>query len=194
MVFISTCCAYGNEADGSAHKGTITEETVPHPTEIYAQSKLRGEKLLAQMPGLRYRVARIATLYGPGMRPALFNYVALKNVAEGREIVVHGDGNQTRTYGYVDDVVAGIFTIAGKGKDGEIYNVAGTEHTSVIESIDMASSIVGTPAIMRKGEDRNGQIKREEISSAKLMALGWEPKVTFRQGMELTYAWMVQGE
>lgn len=190
VVYISTCCAYGNEADGSPHKGVITEKTTPHPTEVYAQSKLEGEKKLDSIPGLKWRVARVGTFFGPGMRKELFNYIALDRVAKGLPVMVHGDGKQTRTYIHVDDVVSGAMAVLEFGVDGNIYNVAGDEETSVLESIEIAGKITGKKPVIKLVENRQGQIFKEIISSEKLKKLGWAPKTPFYEGMKQTWEWM----
>ena len=187
MVYISTCCAYGNAGrDGSV----VTEETTPEPTELYARSKLEGEKICEATKGLRYRTCRIATLYGPGMRPALFSCIALDKCLAGETIEVHGDGKQTRTYGYIDDVVEGIIAVLDKGSDGEIYNVAGDGETSVLDTIRIAGELVGVEPKVEHVTDREGQIFGEVISSDKLKKLGWSPKVGYEEGMKLSLEWL----
>jgi nucleoside-diphosphate-sugar epimerase len=184
---------YGNEANGNPHNGTITEDTLPFPTELYARSKLAGEDFIRRTIGLDFKIARIATLLGPGMRPALFNYIALDSVRKGRLITIHGNGQQTRTYGYITDVVDGLFAIWERGRSGEIYNVAGRDEVSVTETVWMAEKVVGKKAVYAYGPDRPGQILREKVSSDKLRSLGWEPKHTYEDAMRKSYEWMERG-
>ena len=188
MVYISTACVYGNPTD--LPHDVITEETHPNPTEIYAKSKLIGETVCRNTRGLRYSIARIGTLYGPGMRPELFSYIALDKCENEEPIDVHGDGEQTRTYIYIDDVVYGILLLAVTGANREIYNVSGEEETSVLETIRTAAKITGKAAKLNKCEDRKGQIFGERLLSDKLWRFGWKAKTGYMDGMVKTYNWM----
>ena len=105
LINISTCCVYGD-----ANTRTDNEDkTIPATIEPYACSKMAGEYLLRGFEHLFYANLRIGTVYGPGMRPALFNYVALEKVMKGQVIKINGNGKQTRTYIYIDDLVKGIY-------------------------------------------------------------------------------------
>jgi dTDP-4-dehydrorhamnose reductase len=88
IIYISTCCAYGNQ---SVRRMT-DEATEPIPTESYAWSKLAGEKVLGCAGPLAGFILRLGTFYGPGMRDALFNAVAIDKALKGEPITIHGDG------------------------------------------------------------------------------------------------------
>ena len=182
MVYISTCCVYGNQ------KTVWTDESAfPDPTDWYAKTKLNGEHEIAKLAGLKWRICRLATFYGPGMREALFNAVALRAAASNGVIEVDGEGKQTRCYLHVDDAARAIWTIAEHGSDGETYNIAGVQEVSVMETINMASAVTGGKPEVRFRGQRTGQIIRGLVNSSKLRNLGWRQKWEYLHGMKQTW-------
>lgn len=189
IIFASTCCVYGNQ---ETHP---TDETsCPEPTEIYAHSKLAGEHIIlgyAKHFGIKYLILRLATFYGPEMRPALAPYVFLSKVMKGEPIAIHGDGTQTRTFTYVDDIVEGIIKALESNIWDEVVNITTEEETSVLELAKLAMEIVGKEVPLKFVEDRPGQIKKEQILARKAKKLfGWEAKVSFEEGLKRSYDWM----
>lgn len=189
IIFASTCCVYGNQ---EVHP--VDENTCPKPTEIYAHSKLAGEHLIlgyAKHFGIKYNILRLATFYGPEMRPALAPYIFLSKVIKGEPIEIHGDGKQTRTFTYVDDVVSGIVAVLEANIWNEIINITTEEETSVLDLAKMCMDIIGKEVELKFVADRPGQIRKERISAEKARKLlGWGAKVSMRKGLELTYEWM----
>lgn len=133
MLFASTCCCYGNNG---IHPSD--EESPIAPTEDYAKSKAISEQdILRDDPNKHHVIMRLATFYGPMMRPALAPAVFITNAYHGKTINVHGDGKQTRTLTYVDDIVDGIITIAMAGKNNKysLINITNDEIVSVNEMV-----------------------------------------------------------
>ncbi len=189
LIFASTCCVYGNP---DTHP--VDEKTCPKPTEIYAHSKLAGEHLIlgyAKHFGIKYNILRLATFYGPEMRPALSPYIFLIKVMKGEPIEIHGTGKQTRTFTYVDDIVDGIVAVLESKVWNEIINITTEEETSVLKLAKLAMKIVGKKVPLKFVADRPGQIKREQILARKARKLlGWKAKVSMEEGLKLTYEWM----
>ena len=124
----------------------------------------------------------------------MFNSVALRAGRDGTEIVVHGDGRQTRTYGYVDDVTAGIWMAHWSGLGG-IFNLAGNEETSVLDTIGMAIKVTGRGIPVRHEGDRAGQILREVVSSERAnRELGWVHKTSYADGMQKSWDWLKEAK
>ncbi len=189
LIFASTCCVYGNPDTHPAD-----ENTCPKPTEIYAHSKLAGEHLIlgyAKHFGMKYNILRLATFYGPEMRPALAPYIFLKKAMKGEIIEIHGDGKQTRTFTYVDDIVDGIVAVLEKDVWNEIINITTEEEISVLDLARLCMEITGNNVELKFVEDRPGQIYKEEILARKAeRLLGWKAKVSMKEGLKRTYEWM----
>jgi nucleoside-diphosphate-sugar epimerase len=189
LIYISTCCAYGNQSENK-----MVDETIePIPTETYAWSKLAGEKALGCAGPLKGFILRLGTFYGPGMREALFNAKAILAALDGGLIDVHGDGEQTRRYIHVADVASAIVGFCERTKQAApfvpnnplpIYNIIGEEEISVNDTLDIISELTEKKMGVRYCPQRSGQIMRQMINcSAAKSFTGWEPKIDYKSGM-----------
>jgi len=187
LIFISTCCVYGN----TKVNGVETEDyTVPCTCEPYATSKMAAEWMLKGIPNLDYTILRIGTTYGAGMREALFIYIAFDKILKGETIEIHGDGEQTRQYIYIDDLTDGIIaTVQADNCSGEIINLCDWNTASVIDIINHISYMLEKPIEkVTHVSDRFGQIKHENISIGKAKELlNWSTKIEIIEGLKLTY-------
>lgn len=192
--FISTCCVYG---DTNEHP--TTENAPKNPTDAYGFTKLAGEYVSQNFRshGLDVNILRLATCYGEGMRKELAIYIFLKHALEDEKIPIHGKGDQTRCFIYIDDVTDALYRILDKDIRNETINIAGAEEISVLA---LAKECLGTIQPVRKFlsnpqiahvEDRPGQIRQEQIDISKAKSLlGWKPKTTIKGGLEKTLGWM----
>ncbi|KAK9760120.1 hypothetical protein K7432_016180 [Basidiobolus ranarum] len=181
LLFASTCCCYGNnEIHPSDEASPIS------PTEPYAKSKAVSEQdILAY--GLPHTCMRLATFYGPNMRESLAPAVFLDRAHRNKDIKIHGNGLQTRTFTYIDDIVSGIITILENKPRYTIINITSTEEVSVLTVASIAKRLTKNDVRISYVEDRQGQIYKEQISNNRLMNLGWKPKINFEKGMALSY-------
>lgn len=185
LIFISTCCVYGNNDD----EIETEYNTIPKTTEPYACSKMAAEYMIRGIEGLRYTILRIGTVYGPGMRESLFNYVAIDKILKGETIEIHGTGKQTRNYIHIDDLVSGMcYALKLSKYNGNVYNLCHTEQTSVNDTIDTIVKITGKEAVFENTDDRYGQILHESISNGKAIMdfFPWFPKYKYAEGMAHT--------
>lgn len=190
LIYISTCCVYGNTKDLPSH-----EDSIPNPSEIYAEAKLAGEHIVKayhKSYDLEYIILRIATTYGVEMRDSLAPAVFMGKILSGEPIQVHGTGEQTRTLTYIEDEADGIVSaITHTDVKNEIINISSEEELSVVDWITTIGEVVGIKPQIEYVEDRKGQTFREQIDASKAKRLlGWEAKYSFRQGIEETYKWM----
>ena len=186
LIFCSTCCVYGNSRDTPSTE----DKTLPMCCELYATSKIAGEDVIRGIQGLEYIIVRPGTVYGPGMREALFNFIALDRCRRGEKIYIDGDGKQTRQYIYIDDLVRGFRLVTERFADfqGEIFNFCGQLPISVNEVIKTVEQITGRSAVVEHRPDRYGQTLNESISCMKAnQKLGWLAETQFKDGMKKTF-------
>lgn len=207
LVFISTCCVYGNTPELPSN-----EESRVEPSEIYAAAKYAGEWIIKgyhKSYDLEYIILRIATTYGPGMRNALAPAIFINQVKAGEPISIHGDGNQTRTLTYIDDEVEGIVTIINSGIKNETFNISTEEERSVNELAHIIAEAMGVPdhPIVHL-PDRTGQTFTERIDAGKSREIriwqgryspnpekcervvGWKAQTSLADGIKKTLDWM----
>lgn len=183
MNFISTCCVYGN-----CEEFPSTEKTLPNPSELYACSKMAGEYIVLgyhRQFDMDFNILRIPTTYGPGMRDELAIAKFIRNAHFNLPIEIHSDGEQTRTYTYIDDLIDALWLVEYKGIKNEILNVSSHEEISVNQAVDLIKLLTQSKSSIVWGQQRRGQTFKESISTKKLERLtGWYPKTSFAEGIK----------
>ncbi len=166
------------------------------PRSVYDEAKRFAEALTMayhRSRGLDARVVRIFNTYGPRMRPGDGRVIPqfITCALSGTPLPVHGDGRQTRSFCFVDDLVEGIYRLATyDGLAGEIVNIGNTEEVSLLELIENVASLVGrTPEIIHLPLPQDDPARRRpDIRRAELV-LGWAPRVPLREGLRRTIEW-----
>lgn len=164
---------------------------------VYDEGKRFAEALTVayqRAHGLRARIVRIFNTYGPGMHPRDGRAVPsfFSAALEGRPLPVHGDGLQTRSLCFVDDLIDGILMLATSDVDDPV-NIGNPTELSVLdlarEIIDVVGSASEISFVARPQDDPN--VRRPDITIARTR-LGWEPKVSLREGLRRTLPWFRQ--
>lgn len=182
IVFSSSAAVYGGE-----NKMPLSEEATCEPSSPYGLHKLTGERycrLYSKLFNLPTICLRYFNVYGSrkldtGSYPLVIP-VFLGQKKRGKKLTITGDGEQTRDYVHVSDVVeANWLAFESDLNGGEVVNIGSGKKTSVNEIADL---IGGEREFLapRPGEQRDSQA---DISKAKTF-LGWEPTVDFKQGLE----------
>jgi UDP-glucose 4-epimerase len=193
VVFAASASAYG-----VPDSAVQSEETPIRPLSPYAAAKLAGEvycQAFASSYGLETVRLRFFNIFGPRQRAdsPYSGVIAIFAAAlsEGRAPTIFGDGQQTRDFTYVSDVVQACLLAAEKpGVSGEVFNVGTGHGTSLLQLIEALNRQLGTAVTPRFAEPRAGDIRhsRAEISKARQL-LGYDPKVPFEEGLAQTLAW-----
>ena len=137
------------------------------------------------------RVVRIFNTFGPRMRQHDGRAVPtfISQALHGEPITVHGDGSQTRSLCYVDDLIEGIFRLVTSQNTGPM-NIGNPEEVTVLQIAAMIKEIVGADSeiIFKDRPVDDPEVRCPDISLAR-KELGWEPKVSTHEGLERTIAW-----
>lgn len=166
-----------------------TPETAPADCRYpYALTKYLGEQLVmhwAQIYGLPAVSVRFFNVYGPRARTsgtygAVFG-VFLAQLLAGKPLTIVGDGEQTRDFTFVSDVIDALLTVSASDKVGEIYNVGSGHPVSVNELVRLLGSPPSIPIPKRPGEP---DCTWADITKIR-RDLGWEPKVSFADGVRV---------
>jgi nucleoside-diphosphate-sugar epimerase len=193
LVLASSTSVYGDNPD------LPKRETMSGiPLSPYALSKWFGERY-CQSFGRIYGFAAVALRYfnvfGPRQDPrsqyAAAVPIFITRMLAGEPPVIYGDGEQTRDFVYVEDVVqANLLAAEAPGGGGEIYNVASSESLTVNRLARIISEIVGLPLAPVYAPERAGDIRHSAADIGKIVAeLGYGPRFDFRRGLERTIAW-----
>jgi UDP-glucose 4-epimerase len=194
VVYAASSSAYG------VPKGDVQTETDPvMALSPYAAAKLAGELYAESFTtsfGLETVRLRFFNVFGPRQRAdsPYSGVIALFAAAlsAGRVPVVHGDGLQSRDFVFVTDVVKALTQAAETpGVAGRVYNVGTGRRTTVLDLIAELNRLLGKSVVPGHGPARPGDVRHScaDISRAR-RELGFEPSVSFRDGLGLTLRWM----
>jgi nucleoside-diphosphate-sugar epimerase len=186
VVFASSSSIYG-----AAERYPTPEDTTPHPLSPYGITKLACEQLAdayARQFGLDAVVLRYFNAFGPRQRPDMaFTRIAAA-LADGATFELYGDGDQSRSWTYVGDVVAG--TIAAMERGSGTYNVGGAHEASMNESIALFERVSGRTLDVRRHDAVPGDQKRTKADTTRIRdELGWEPRVSLEEGVRAQWEW-----
>jgi len=193
VVYASSSSVYGDVAELPKH-----EAMTPAPKSPYAVSKLAGEHYCAVFPaiyGVETVSLRYFNVFGPRQDPksqyAAVIPIFISGIMAGREIQVFGDGEQSRDFTYVDNVVeANLRAAQAKGAAGKAYNVGTGERHTLNELIELLQQLIGRAARVEYGAERAGDVKHSQADIARARAdLGYEPQVSFEEGLRRTVQW-----
>jgi UDP-glucose 4-epimerase len=194
VLYTSSTSVYGNP-----RYLPINEDDPLSLLTPYAVSKLAGENYCMaffESYGVPAAAVRYSNVYGPGQDPAnpYCGVVAkfIESLFEGHPPVIHGDGNQTRDFTYVDDAVEATVMAAQSDRAlGEVFNVGTGVETRVNELALLLGRIVGVNAEPQHTNRRDiDNIRRRVVNIEKTRrTLRWLPNVTLERGLENTVAW-----
>lgn len=174
--------------------GYFTEQTPLSPNSPYSASKASADMLVRAYHhtyGMDCIITRCSNNYGPYQFPEKLIPLMINNALNDKPLPVYGDGMNVRDWLYVRDHCAALRVVLSGGKPGEIYNIGGNNEKANIEIVKLILSSVGKPeSLIRYVTDRPGHDRRYAIDATKIRnELGWEPSVTFEQGLSQTIQW-----
>lgn len=193
VVYASSSSIYGGAAQGKNK-----EDFKPNPLSPYAVSKLIGEyycKVFYGVYGLETATLRYFNVYGPYQSPES-QYAAviplfIKTASANQQPIIYGDGNQSRSFCFVNDVVnANLLACQKPNVAGKIMNIGGEKSISVNKLWQTIAKLTKTKVKPRYAPPRPGDIYKSDadISETKKY-LGWKPKYNFRKGANITFEW-----
>jgi UDP-glucose 4-epimerase len=180
-----------------------SEDMTPAPKSPYAAQKLMGEHyctVFAHVHGLRTVTLRYFNVFGPRQRAdspysGVIAKFCLQGLA-GAPCVVDGDGQQSRDFTYVADVVRGnLLAMEGDVPPGSVLNLAGGGRITLLELLAALEAILGRPIERRFAPPRPGDVKHSQAAVERArQALGFRAEVAFRAGLERTLAWYMESQ
>lgn len=191
IVFTST----GGAIYGECDDGPAAETSPRKPLSPYGIAKLCAEEYLMgwnRIHGSSHVVCRLGNVYGPRQDASLEGGVVsifLDRLGSGRETVIFGDGEQTRDFVYVGDVVDALLAAAAYDRGG-IFNIGTGVETSVLELHRGCAAAAGTQAAPRFEAARLGDLRRSALDvSLAASELGFRARTSLADGLAATWAW-----
>ena len=202
--YASSACVYAEEHQSSTAAPALVESDAypAMPEDGYGWEKLFSERLcrhVGEELGLETRVARYHNVYGPqgawvGGREkapsAIARKIAVAELTGDHEIDIWGDGEQTRSFTYIDDCLEGTFRVtAGEWRDP--VNVGSSELVTINQLVDLVADIAGITVTHRHDLTKPQGVRGRNSDNTMIKdRYGWEPSVSLRAGMTETYTWV----
>lgn len=195
---ISTDEVYGSLGES----GFFTETTPYSPNSPYSASKASSDHFVrayGETYHIRTMVSNCSNNYGPNHFPEKLIPLFINNIIHQKPLPVYGDGLFTRDWLYVKDHASAIDLVFHKGVAGETYNIGGFNEWKNIDLVKLLCRLMDEKLGREAGEseklvtyvkDRPGHDRRYAIDASKInKELGWEPSVSFEQGLSETIDW-----
>ena len=193
LVYASTSEVYGDPLEHPQREDYWGNVNPVGERACYDEAKRFGEALIAtrlRRTPLDARIVRIFNTYGPRMAPGDDRVVPnfVDSALAGRELTLYGDGSQTRSFTYIDDLVEGVVRLAAAdGARGAIVNIGNPDERTIRELAEIVAELAGTPlrtvALALPPDDPRRRCP--DITRAREL-LGWEPRVSLREGIART--------
>jgi UDP-glucuronate 4-epimerase len=159
----------------------------------YAATKKACELLaytFHHLYGLRTTGLRFFTAYGPRNRPDLAIAKFTRQIDGGEPVPIFGDGTTRRDYTYVDDIVDGIVAAIDRCESSHLYNIGRSDPITLTEMLETIAAAVGKEPIISRQPDQPGDVRQTFADISRAQAeLGYEPKVSFKEGIARYVAW-----
>lgn len=193
VLLVSTDEVYGDVLKGSS------KETDPiAPRNPYSASKAGGEMMgMAYFNtfGVPVIVTRGSNTYGPYQYPEKLIPLFVTNAIDNEPLPLYGDGSDIRDWLFVEDHCRGIDCALRNGTPGEVYNIAGGNERTNLETTRTILQLLGkSEDLIHHMKDRPGHDHRYSLDATKLKGLGWAPRTDWSRGMELTIRWYRENE
>lgn len=183
-------------------KPPIHEGIAPRPVSPYGASKLAGEGYCSayyRTYGLSTVSLRFGNVYGPGSNhkdSVIARFI--KNTVTGRSLEIYGDGNQTRDFVYIDDLIDAILCAAETDIAGEVFQIATQQETSVnelvAELISTLKKVCPTMSVtVNHTKPRKGDVRKNYFDTTKARKqIGWSSRWSLARGLKETLVWFLQ--
>ena len=189
VIYASSSSVYGD-----VRELPLREAMALSPVSPYGVTKLAAEHLVhlySKASDLSVTSLRFFTVYGPRQRPDMAFHRFLKAVRDGRPITLFGDGEQTRDFTFIADLIDVLEAALAKGRPGLVYNVGGGQRISVLKVLEAIARVTGREVRIDRQAGQKGDM-RDTLADTTQAArdLGFIPKTPLETGLKAEWEWM----
>ncbi len=189
MVYASSSSVYGE-----TRLLPMSEEHRPQPMSPYGVTKLAAEHLCVlywRNFGVPTVSLRYFTVYGPRQRPDMAFHRFIRAGLRGEPILLYGDGEQTRDFTFIDDIVQANISAAGQGEPGGVYNIGGGSRVTVNHVLELIGQVLGQPLAVERTPRQHGDVTHTYADTTRARAdLGFTPRVSLAEGLAREAEWL----
>ena len=190
FIYASSSSVYGD-----TDQLPMKESNYLQPVSPYGVAKLAAENL-CYLYWKNFSVPTISlryfTVFGERQRPDMAFHIFIKAILQGEKLIIFGDGEQSRNFTYVSDIVEANILAALSDIEGEIFNVGGAgERVTLNQTLDIMEEIIGKNARREYKEVAKGDVRHTEADESKIRKrLDYQPKIGLREGLEREIQWL----
>lgn len=189
FVYASSSSVYGDDVPIP-----MREDVKVQPLSPYGVTKLAAEHLCLLYTanyGVPTVSLRFFTVYGPKQRPDMGFHRFMRAALTGAPITLYGDGEQTRDFTFIDDIVAALMAAGDRGPAGAVYNIGGGSRVSINEVLARIEEIAGHPLDIRREAAQMGDMRDTFADTSRARAdLGFVPRTSLADGLRAEYEWL----
>lgn len=189
FVYASSSSVYGDHV-----AIPFREDAMVQPLSPYGVTKLAAEHLCLLYTanyGVPTVSLRFFTVYGPKQRPDMGFHRFMTAALTGRPITLYGDGEQTRDFTYVDDIVTALIAAGDRGPAGGVYNIGGGSRVSINQVLAEIERLAGAPLDIRVEAAQKGDMRDTFADTSRAQRdLGFSPSVTLADGLRAEFEWL----
>lgn len=204
LLFLGSSCIYPKFAEQPISENALLSGYLEPTNEWYAIAKIAGIKLCQayrRQHGCDFISAMPTNLYGPGdnfelqsshVLPALIRKAHNAKIKQASSVTIWGTGTPRREFLHVDDLADACVFLLKSYSDEEHVNIGSGFDVSIQDLAALVSDVVGFEGVIEKDLSKPDGTPRKLMSSAKISAMGWAPKIGLREGIEYAYAWYLE--
>ncbi len=172
----------------------MSETSLLHPLSPYGVTKLAAEQL-CYLYFRNYKVPTVSlrffTVYGPGQRPDMAFHKFFRAIAEDRALEIFGDGEQTRDFTYIDDIVDACLSAIRQGRPGEVYNIGGGHRERLNDLLPLLEEICQKKIKIERADPQKGDVLHTFADIQKAgQDLGYSPHTNLGEGLRKEWEWV----
>ena len=189
LVYASSSSVYGDLV-----AMPMREDALPQPVSPYGVSKLAAEQL-CYLYFVNFGVPTVSlryfTVYGPRQRPDMGFHKFLRATLEGTPIAVYGDGEQTRDFTFVEDIVSANIAAAERGVPGRVYNIGGGSRVSLNHVLEIIGRVTGRQPVIQREAEQKGDMRHTYADTELARAdLAFRPTTDLERGLAAEFSWL----
>jgi len=191
FVYASSSSVYGDVA-----AIPMREDAMVQPVSPYGVTKLAAEHLCNLYHanfGVPSVSLRFFTVYGPRQRPDMGFHRFIRAALSGTPITLYGDGEQTRDFTYVGDIVSALEAAGDRGRPGAVYNIGGGSRVSINQVLDLVGRLTGRTLSIERNPTQKGDMRDTFADTSRAQAdLAFRPSHTLEAGLAAECTWMAR--
>jgi nucleoside-diphosphate-sugar epimerase len=189
LVYASSSSVYGDHVQLPFQEGSYLQ-----PLSPYGVTKLAAEHL-ANLYWANHGVPAVSlryfTVYGPRQRPDMAFHRFFSAVRQGQPVTIYGDGEQTRDFTFVADIVAATMAAGRQGHPGAVYNVGGGSRVTMNHVLELVGQAAGRPVTIRHEPSQKGDVRHTFADTSRARQdLAFAPQVSLEEGLNAQHRWL----